>query len=108
MLAGVSAAAVAQALLLWQQQVLGPTQDDLVIFDGKQIRLAAVELVSAVNGQGGWLGTVGVPAGSNEIPAARELLPRLDLVNKIVLAAAAHTQVKTTPQILFEGAGIIC
>jgi hypothetical protein len=104
-LAQVDAQAVQRVLLLWQNQVLGPTQDELVIFDGKEIRHADVELVSAVNGQGVWLGSVSVKEKSNEIPAARELLPQLDLVNKIVLADAAHTQVKTTQQILFDGGG---
>ena len=108
-LAGVDALAVEKVLLLWQQQVLGPandpSHDPLVVFDGKKIRHADVELVSAVNGQGVWLGTVGVGEGTNEIPAARELLPRLDLTDKIVLADAAHTQVETTRQILFEGGG---
>jgi len=104
-LAGVDASALEKVLLLWQQQVLGPTQDNLVIFDGKEIRHADVELVSAVTGQGVWLGTVGVKEKSNEIPAARDLLPKLDLVDKIVLADAAHTQVKTTQQILFDGGG---
>ena len=108
-LAGVDALAVEKVLLLWQQQVLGPandpSQDPLVVFDGKKIRHADVELVSAVNGQGVWLGTVGVGEGTNEIPAARELLPRLDLTDKIVLADAAHTQVETARQILFEGGG---
>jgi Domain of unknown function (DUF4338)/DDE_Tnp_1-associated len=108
-LAQVDEAAIQKVLLLWQQQVLGlvqaPAQDPLVIFDGKEIRHADVELVSAVNSQGVWLGTVGVGEGTNEIPAARALLPRLDLAGKTVLADAAHTQVETTRQILFEGGG---
>ena len=104
-LAQVDAAAVQKVLLLWQQQVLGPVQDRLVILDGKEIRHADVELVSAVNGQGIWLGTAAVQAGSNEIPAARDLLPHLDLVDKIMPADAAHTQVQTTRQTLFESGG---
>ena len=39
-----------------------------------------VESVSAVSGTGRWLGSTLVKAGSNEIPAARELLGKLDLV----------------------------
>jgi hypothetical protein len=104
-LAKVEAAAVQQVLLLWQQQVLGPAPDRLVILDGKEIRHAGVELVSAVNSQGIWLGTASVKEHSNEIPAARDLLPRLDLVDKIMLADAAHTQVETTRQALFESGG---
>ena len=40
--------------------------------------------------------------GSNEIPAAREQLAKLDVVGKIVVADAAHTQVETAKQILYE------
>ena len=94
-----------QVLLLWQEQVLGPVQDRLVILDGKEIRHADVETVSAVNGSGRWLGSTRVKEGSNEIPAAREQLAKLDLVDKLVLADAAHTQVKTVSQILYEQGG---
>ena len=104
-LSGVDARAVERALLLWQEQVLGPAQDQLVIVDGKTLRHAHVELVSAVNGQGRWLGTVPVKAGSNEIPAARELLGHLELAHKTTLADALHTQVQTVQQVLFQGGG---
>jgi len=104
-LSGVDASAVERALLLWQEQVLGPAQDQLVIVDGKTLRHAHIELVSAVNGQGRWLGTVPVKAGSNEIPAARELLGHLELAHKTTLADALHTQVQTVQQVLFQGGG---
>ena len=84
---------------------MGPAQDQRVIVDGKTLRHAHVELVSAVNGEGRWLGTVPVKAGSNEIPAARELLGHLELVHKTTLADALHTQVATVQQVLFEGGG---
>lgn len=101
----VDAKALERALLLWQEQVLGPTQDQLVIVDGKTLRHAHVELVSAVNGNGRWLGTVAVEAGSNEIPAAREQLAQVELPGKAVLADALHTQIETAQEILFEGGG---
>jgi hypothetical protein len=104
-LGGVEALAVERALLLWQEHLLGPSQDKLVIVDGKTLRHAHVELVSAVNGHGRWLGTVGVAAGSNEIPAARDLLAKVPLIGKTSLADAIHTQILTTQQILFEGGG---
>jgi hypothetical protein len=104
-LLGVDAAALERALLLWQEQLLGPAQDPVVIVDGKTLRHAHVELVSAVNGQGRWLGTVPVKEGSNEIPAARALLGQLPLAEKTTLADALHTQVETAQQILFEGGG---
>lgn len=96
---------IERTLLLWQAQVLGPAQDSLVIFDGKTHRHAGVETVSAVSGSGRWLGSLGVPAHTTEVPVARQLIGRLDLVDKTVLADAAHTQVETAQQILFEGGG---
>jgi hypothetical protein len=94
-----------QVLLLWQEQVLGPVQDRLVILDGKEIRHADVESVNAVSGTGRWLGSTLVREGSNEIPAAREQLAKMDVVDKTVLADAAHTQVETVRQILYEQGG---
>ena len=104
-LTGVNAQLLEQVLLVWQAQVLGPVQDKLVILDGKEIRHADVESVSAVSGTGRWLGSTMVQEGSNEIPAARELLAKLDVVDKLVLADAAHTQVQTVKQILYEQGG---
>jgi len=101
----VDALALERALLRWQEQLLGRAQDKLVIVDGKTLRHAHVELVSAVNGAGRWLGTVAVPETSNEIPAARELLSRVDVCGKTTLADALHTQTETVQQILFEGGG---
>jgi predicted transposase YbfD/YdcC len=101
----IDAAALERALLLWQQQMLGPSQDKLVIVDGKTLRHAHVELVSAVDGSGRWLGTVAVKEASNEIPAARELLGKVSVTDKTTLADAIHTQVETAQQILFEGGG---
>jgi len=72
---------------------------------GTEIRHADVESVSAVSGSGRWLGSTLVKAGSNEIPAGREQLAKLDLVDKIVLADAAHTQVEHGQQILYEQGG---
>jgi hypothetical protein len=101
----VSPERLEQVLLWWQEQVLGPVQDRLVIPDGKEIRHADVESVSAVSGTGRWLGSTLVRQGSNEIPAAREQLAKLDAVGKIVLADAAHTQVQTVRQTLYDQGG---
>jgi len=92
-------------LLRWQDQILGPRQDRLVIVDGKKVRHAGVEIVNAVDGQGRFLGSVATPSKSNEIPAARQLLRGQSLQGKIVLADAMHTQDETAQQILFEGGG---
>lgn len=104
-LLGVEAGALQRALLHWQEQLLGPAQDSLVIVDGKTLRHAHVELVSAVNGQGRWLGTMPVQEGSNEIPAARDLLDQLPLVNQTTLSDALHTQIQTAQKVLFERGG---
>jgi len=104
-LSAVDAELLQEVLLLWQEQVLGPVQDPLVIIDGKEIRHADVESVSAVDGTGRWLGSTLVSQGSNEIPAGRQQLAKLDLVGKIVLSDAAHTQVAHARQILYEQGG---
>jgi len=104
-LAAVDAALLEQVLLEWQQRLTGPVQDSLVIVDGKKIRHGGVEIVNAVNGAGQYLGGVLTETKSNEIPAARQLLGRLDLAGKIVLCDALHTQVETGQQILFEQGG---
>lgn len=104
-LAQVDAAVLEQVLLNWQRRRTGPIQDSLVIVDGKKMRHGGVEMVNAANGQGQYLGGVITQAKSNEIPAARQLLSRLDLAGKIVLADALHTQVQTGQQILFEQGG---
>src|SRR6266536_2622942 len=105
MLPQIKAAALERALLLWQEQLLGQSQDRLVIVDGKTLRHAHLELVSAVNGNGRWLGTVAVADKSNEIPAARQLLGKVPMENKTALADALHTQIETAQQILFERGG---
>lgn len=104
-LAGVEAQVLERLLLAWQERLTGPIQDSLVIVDGKKMRHGGVEMVNATNGRGQYLGGVMTPAKSNEIPAARQLLGRLDLAGKIVLSDAAHTQVETSQQILFEQGG---
>jgi hypothetical protein len=102
LLAGVDAAVLERILLQWQQQLTGPIQDQLVIVDGKKMRHAGVEMVNATNGKGQYLGGVITEAKSNEIPAARQLLARLDLGGKIVLADALHTQVETAQLVLYD------
>ncbi len=104
-LAQVDAAVLEQVLLKWQQRLTGPIQDSLVIVDGKKMRHGGVEMVNATNGAGQYLGGVITQAKSNEIPAARQLLRRLDLTGKILLSDAAHTQVETGQQVLFEQGG---
>jgi len=104
-LAQVDAQVLQRLLLDWQRRLAGPIQDSLVIVDGKKMRHGGVEMVNAANGQGQYLGGVITQTKSNEIPAARQLLKTLDLVNKIVLSDALHTQVETAQQVLFEQGG---
>lgn len=104
-LAGVDAQVLERALLGWQQRLTGPVQDPWVIVDGKKMRHGGVEMVNATSGAGQFLGGVITESKSNEIPAARQLLRRLALAGKIVLADAAHTQVETAQQILYEQGG---
>ncbi|HWQ93102.1 MAG TPA: ISAs1 family transposase [Clostridia bacterium] len=94
-----------RVLLRWQTQILGPPQDRIVIVDGKKVRHAGVEIVNAVDSQGRFLGSVLTPSKTNEIPAARLVLHEQDLVDKIVLTDALHTNHETAKQILFEGGG---
>jgi len=96
---------VERALLGWQDQILGPRQDRIVIVDGKKVRHAGVEIVNAVDSQGRFLGSVLTQSKSNEIPAARQLLRGQDLLGKITVADAIHTQDETAQGILFEGGG---
>jgi hypothetical protein len=94
-----------RVLLRWQAQILGPPQDQIVIVDGKKVRHAGVEIVNAADSRGRFLGSVVTPSKTNEIPAARLVLQKQDLVGKIVLADALHTNDPTARQILFEGGG---
>lgn len=92
-------------LLRWQEQLLGPVQDRVVIVDGKKMRHGGVEMVNAVSGSGRFLGGVITADKSNEIPAARVVLGQLDLTGKTVLVDALHTNVQTAQQILYQQGG---
>ena len=98
-------AATERLLLRWQDQILGPRQDKIIIVDGKKVRHGGVEIVNAADSQGRFLGSVLTDSKSNEIPAGRQVLRGQDLLGKIVLADALHTQDDTARQILFEEGG---
>jgi hypothetical protein len=94
------------ALLAWQDHVLGrrdPT-DDLVAVDGKELlNSQGLEIVSAYSVRDGrWLGSEPVAEGSNEIPAAQELLRRAPIEGALVTADALHTQTETARIIVQE------
>jgi len=94
------------ARLAWQDHVLGrrdPT-DDLGAVDGKELpNSQGLEVVSAYAvGTGRWLGSEPVAEGSNEIPAAQELLRRAPIEGALVTADALHPQTETARIIVQE------
>lgn len=101
----VDGAVLERLLLRWQEQLLGPVQDQIVIVDGKKMRHGGVEMVNAVSGSGRFLGGIITADKSNEIPAARQVLEQMDLVGKTVLVDALHTNVQTAQQILYQQGG---
>jgi len=101
---GVEGGMLERLLLRWQEQLLGPVQDSIVIVDGKKLRHGGVEMVNAVSGSGRFLGGI-TEAQRNEIPAARVVLGQLDLTGKTVLTDALHTNVETAQQILHQQGG---
>ena len=68
---------------------MGPTKDTLVMVDGN----------------GRVLGSEVTPDKTNEIPVARELLSKVNLGGRVVLADALHTCEETVRQIHFEQGG---
>jgi len=105
--AGVDAAQVERALPLWQDQMLGAAQDPLIAVDGKKLRHAGgTELVSTFGVKSGrWMGSVCTATKSNEIPAARELLAKIDVNGETVVFDALHTQRETARTVVIEGGG---
>jgi hypothetical protein len=98
-----------QVLLDWQNHVLGQRDPvgDRVAVDGKELlNSQGMEIVSAYSVRDGrWLGSEAVAEGSNEIPAAQELLRRLPLDGSLVTADAMHTQTETARIIVQERGG---
>jgi len=99
LLSNLDHGALEQALLAWQNHVLGPraADDDQVSVDGKELlNSQGQQIVSAYTVQGGrWLGSEPVAASSNEIPAAQTLLRRAPIEGMLVTADALHTQSQT-------------
>jgi hypothetical protein len=96
-----------QALLAWQEQVLGAREADdrLLAFDGKKLRSSqGVEITSLYAVKSGrWLGSELTENKSNEIPAARALLRRSDLQGCLVVPDALHCNAETAQVIVQEG-----
>lgn len=104
-LAAVDATELEAVLLDWQEQLIGPTKDKLIVVDGKKIRHSGTEIVNMADGEGRFLGSAITPDKTNEVPVARELLWRQDLKDRVVVADALHTCAETARQIHLEQGG---
>jgi hypothetical protein len=105
LLRGAEPLKVEEAILAFQAQLRGPTpKEEVVAIDGKQPKhsrgqhlLTAVAVPSQH-----YLGSALVDQKTNEIPAARELVQRLDLQGCLVGLDALHTQVETARTLVQE------
>ena len=109
LLNGLNSRELETALLGWQEDRLGKrkTDDNVIAIDGKELRSSqGQETVNAYAVKSGrWLGSEAVAKKSNEIPAARELIQRLDLEGQRVTLDALHTQTETAQLIVQEKGG---
>jgi hypothetical protein len=109
MLSGLDNRALENALLAWQDHVLGPQSpdDDHVAVDGKELLSSqGINVVSAYAVKSGrWLGSERVAGKSNEIPAAQTLLQRAPIEGRLVSLDALHTQTETARIIVEERGG---
>jgi hypothetical protein len=101
--------ALQRELQRWLDHLLGkrdPTGDQVSV-DGKELlNSQGAAVVSAYSVQTGrWLGSEPVADGSNEIPAAQNLLRRVDLDGSLVTADAMHTQTETARIVVQDKGG---
>jgi hypothetical protein len=104
----ISAERIEEALLDYQRQVRGdPPASEIVVLDGKvPAHSGGLNVVSAVTSPGLYfLGSEVVAEKTNEIPAARALCQRIDLVGRLVSLDALHTQTQTARAIVMEQGG---
>ena len=96
---------VEEAILAFQRQMRGeaPT-NEVVAMDGKEpLHSRGTQILTAVTaGSQFYLGSTTVDKKSNEIPAARELIKRLDLNGRLVGLDALHTQQETAIDLVME------
>ena len=96
---------VEAALLDWQRQVRGPApQEDLLAADGKALRHAqGAQVVTLTHPASQYYrGSQLVESKSNEIPAVRQLLERVEVTGCLLGIDALHTQQETARQIVQE------
>ena len=99
---------VEAALLDWQTQVRGKApQEDLLAADGKALRHAqGAQVVTLTHPASQYYrGSQLVETKSNEIPAVRQLLQRVDVTGCLIGLDALHTQQDTGRQIVQEAGG---
>lgn len=101
--------ALQRQLQCWLDHLLGkrdPTGDQVSV-DGKELlNSQGAAVVSAYSVKTGrWLGSEPVADDSNEIPAAQNLLRRVDLDGSLVTADAMHTQTETARIVVQEKGG---
>lgn len=101
--------ALQRELQRWLDHLLGkrdPTGDQVSV-DGKELlNSQGAAVVSAYSVKTGrWLGSEPVADDSNEIPAAQNLLRRVDLDGSLVTADAMHTQTETGRIVVQEKGG---
>jgi hypothetical protein len=101
----VNADLVEEVLIEWQRRLRGPVPpDDIVAMDGKQPKHAGGHIVvtAIATPSQYYLGCDLVEDKSNEIPAARQLIARLDLDGKPVSLDALHSCQQTARQLVLE------
>jgi hypothetical protein len=95
---------VEAALLDWQAQIRGPAPQELLAADGKVLRHAqgaqVVTLTHPISQY--YRGSQLVESKSNEIPAVRQLLERVEVAGCLIGLDALHTQQDTARQIVQE------
>ena len=99
---------IEEVLLAHQRQSRGaPDPNDIVVLDGKEPKHSGGQnVVTAISAPGlHYLGSVVVAEKTNEIPAVRELLGRIDVQGKLVSIDALHTQDQTARNIVLEHGG---
>ena len=105
MMSNVNADMVEEVLLEWQRRIRGPVPaNETVAIDGKQPKHAGGHnVVTAIaTPSQHYLGCEMVEDKSNEIPAARRLVARLDLDGKLVSPDAMHSCQQTARQLVVD------
>jgi hypothetical protein len=96
---------VEEAILAFQRQMRGDAPaNEIVAIDGKEpLHSRGTQILTAVTaGSQFYLGSTTVDKKSNEIPAARKLIRRLDLTGRLVGLDALHTQQETAIDLVLE------